>query len=94
LRERYKGASKDEKIKILDEFVDISGGHRKYAILLLTRDELIVPVIPKPGRVTYSEAVRQALIILWEAADRIWGKRLKAVLPGLIGAMERRGHFV
>ena len=29
----------------------------------------------------------------WEASDRICGKRLKAVLPSLVGAMERHGHF-
>jgi Integrase core domain len=54
------------------------------------------PVIsdePKLGRRTYSKAVREALIILWEAADRICGKRLKASLPALISAMERHGHL-
>jgi Integrase core domain len=93
LRKRYRDALKEEKTKILDEFIDIGGSHRKYAIYLLTRDEPIVPAIPKPSRAIYSEAVRQALIILWEAADRICGKRLKAVLPSLIGAMELHGHL-
>ena len=37
--------------------------------------------------------MRQALVVLWEAADRICGKRLKAVLPGLIVALERHGHL-
>ena len=41
----------------------------------------------------YNEAVRQALIVLWEAGDRICGKRLKAALPLLIGAMEQHGHL-
>ena len=45
-----------------------------------------------PRRI-YSEAVREALIVLWEAADRICGKRLKAILPGLISALERNGHL-
>jgi hypothetical protein len=40
-----------------------------------------------------TEAVREALVILWETADRICGKRLKAILPGLISAMERHGHL-
>lgn len=93
LREGYSGASKDEKTKIFDEFIDISGGHRKYAIYVLTRHDVALPVTRKPSRVIYSEAVCQALIILWEAADRICGKRLKAVLPGLIGAMELDGHL-
>jgi hypothetical protein len=52
-----------------------------------------VPAESKARRVIYTEAVRQALVILWEAADRICGKRLKAILPGLVGAMERRGHL-
>ena len=30
---------------------------------------------------------------LWEASDRICGKRLKAVLPALVEAMERHGHL-
>ena len=73
---------------------EISGCHRKYAIYLLTeRDPLIPPATPKLGRRIYPEAVRQALVVLWEAADRICGKRLKAILPGLIAAMERHGHL-
>src|SRR5207302_2246100 len=33
------------------------------------------------------------LIVLWEAADRICGKRLKAVLPDLVASLERHGHL-
>ena len=39
------------------------------------------------------EAVREALILLWEASDRVCGKRLKALLPVLIAAMERHGRL-
>ena len=45
------------------------------------------------GRRVYNEAIREALIILWEAGDRICGKRLKAILPELVDAMERHGHL-
>jgi hypothetical protein len=41
----------------------------------------------------YDEAVRQALIVLWEAGDRICGKRLKPLIPVLSTAMERHGHL-
>jgi hypothetical protein len=34
-----------------------------------------------------------ALTILWEAADRICGKRLKQAIPALVDAMERYGHL-
>ena len=41
----------------------------------------------------YDEAVRQALIVLWEAGDRVCGKRLKVLIPILVYAMERHGHL-
>jgi hypothetical protein len=37
--------------------------------------------------------VIQALTVLWEAADRICGKRLKPAIPTLVEAMERHGHL-
>jgi hypothetical protein len=37
--------------------------------------------------------VREALVVLWEAADRICGKRLKAILPSLVTALEKHGHL-
>jgi hypothetical protein len=47
---------------------------------------------PRPGRRVYDEAVREALIVIWEASDRICGKRLRPLLPTLVEAMERHGH--
>ena len=38
-------------------------------------------------------AVKEALIVLWEASDRICSKRLKALLPLLVEAMELHGHL-
>jgi Integrase core domain len=93
LRERYGTAAKIEKTKILDEFIDIAGCHRKHAIRLLAQGRSIESDEPRHHRKVYSDAVREALIVLWEAADRICGKRLNATLPGLIAAMERHGHL-
>ncbi len=99
LRGRYGQASRMEKSQILDEFVAIAGCHRKHAIRLLSSDGPVSSGSPVPGdppvhgRRSYSEAVREALVVLWEAADRICGKRLKAILPGLISAMERHKHL-
>jgi len=45
------------------------------------------------SRRIYNEAVREALIVIWEAGDRICGKRLKAILPTLVDSMERHGHL-
>jgi hypothetical protein len=93
LRQRYLRASKQEKAKILDEFVAVAGCHRKHAIRLLSASNSASASVPALARRTYDEAVRQALIVLWEAADPIGGKRLKAALPSLITALERHGHL-
>jgi Integrase core domain len=93
LRERYIQSSKLEKTKILDEFVAIAHCHRKHAVRLLAGVDALAHESPAPARRIYSDATREALIVLWEAADRICGKRLKAVLPDLIAAMERHGHL-
>src|SRR5262245_4303574 len=87
LRQRYHGATKPDKAKILDEFVAVAGCHRKHAIRLLRRTQRTAPRAPAVARRTSDEAVRAALVVLWEAADRICGKRLKAILPRLVQAL-------
>jgi hypothetical protein len=37
--------------------------------------------------------VREALIVVWEASDRICGKRLQSLMPILVEAMERHRHL-
>lgn len=92
LRVRYGSASFGERIKILDEFVALTGYHRKHAIRVL-RDEVTKTGAARARNHLYDEAVRQALTLLWEAADRVCGKRLKALIPVLVDAMERHGHL-
>ena len=92
LRERYKGSSKSDKTKILDEFVALSGCHRKHAIRLLTGTQPTEQSSHISRRV-YDEAVLQVLIVAWEASDRICGKRLKSVLPAIVASMEQHGHL-
>jgi hypothetical protein len=48
---------------------------------------------PRRSRRVYDDAVREALIVVWEASDRICGKRLRPLLPILVEAMERHGHL-
>lgn len=48
---------------------------------------------PRHERRIYDEAVREALIVIWEASDRICGKRLKMLTPILVEAMERHDHL-
>lgn len=92
VRERYRVSGRSEKARILDELVALAGYHRKHAVRLLGADERKA----EPKRVRnrlYDEAVRLALVVLWEASDRLCGKRLKAAIPALVVAMERHGHL-
>ena len=78
---------------MLDEFVAIVGCHRKHAVRLLAHcEERADRALPR-GRRIYDEAVREALIVVWEASDRICGKRLKAALPSMVRSLERHGHL-
>jgi hypothetical protein len=92
VRVRYSRASWQEKTRILDEFVAVTGFHRKHAMRVL-RSKQAVRNAAQRGRRLYDEAVRDALIIIWEASDRICGKRLKPLVPLLVEAMERHGHL-
>ena len=91
--ERYRGARLAEKTRILDEFVAVTGFHRKHAMRLLRQGPAGARSGSRPERRIYDEAVREALIVVWEASDRVCGKRLRPLLPVLVEAMERHGHL-
>jgi len=93
IKQRYSQSCKAEKTRILDEFVALTGYHRKHAVRVLSGRSRAVPDEQKVSRKIYDEAVKETMIVLWEAADRICGKRLKPGLPGLVAAMERHGHL-
>jgi Integrase core domain len=91
--ERYRtSVSAKEKGRILDEFVALSGYHRKHAIRVLNGFTGTTASTTRGRLRLYDEAVRQALIVFWEASDRICGKRLKPLLPVLLPALEGHGH--
>lgn len=93
LRQRYGEAGRAGKSRILDEFVAVTGYHRKHAVRLLRGVEVSCLVERRGRPRRYGKAVRDALILLWEASDRICGKRLHALLPDLVAAMEGHGHL-
>jgi hypothetical protein len=90
---RYQTGTQAEQKQILDELVKVTGYHRKHALRVLKRSKRDKRLAGEARVSLYNEAVRKALIIVWEASDRICGKRLKEAIPALVEAMERHGHL-
>jgi hypothetical protein len=90
---RYALGSRADRGLMLDEFAALTGHHRKHAMRLLRAGASTSGSGPRPQRRVYGQATREALIVIWEASDRICGKRLRPLLPILIPAMERHGHL-
>lgn len=94
VRKRYLSADRKGKERILDEFVAASGYHRKYAITILGKQER--PMVPKKTRQrkrTYDAELKDALTIIWQAANHLCSKRLVPFLPDFISVLERFGHL-
>lgn len=92
VRVRYESARRAEKKRILDEFCETTGMHRKAAIRLLNRAS--VPTTSRRGRPRrYGPEVAEVLVKVWEVGDRMCSKLLVAVMPDLVGALERHGEL-
>ena len=80
--DRYRRGSAEVKGTILNEFCQVCGYNRKYAIRLLNGPRPEIPAPPRRGRgPSYGRLVIQALALVWEAAGYPWSVRLKAMLP-------------
>lgn len=93
LRQRYQQPSKTEKSQVLAEFVAVSGCQRQHPTRLLAATPRAAPATTAVDRRPSHAAVRDAPVVLREAADRICGMRLRAVLPGLLTALGRHGQL-
>ena len=80
---RYKKVSKPLRARILDEFCQVCGYNRKYAIRLLNGPAPQKPELTtaKGRRSTYGAKVIVSLTAIWEAAGYPCSARLKALLP-------------
>ena len=92
LRPRYQQADRGAKSRILDEFVAVTGYHRKYAIQVLKHWPRR-RVRQRRRAVAQYAAVVGPLEQLWAVADHICGKRLVAALPALVETLERHGEL-
>lgn len=93
LRARYLRARRGDKTRILDEFVALTGYHRKAAIRVLRNGRK-----PKGGDCRgrprmYTPDVKAALLQVWEACGRICSKRLAPFLPEIVAVLQREGEL-
>lgn len=80
IRDRYRKANRRQKSVILNEFCEICGYSRKYAIRVLSGR--LEPRKKKPGpQPIYGLEVVRHLRLLWLASGEICSKNLKAALP-------------
>jgi hypothetical protein len=85
-RHRYLQANRLEKTKILDEFVAVTGQHRKSAIRALRygyqqRRER------RSRKRKYTGTSVAALVEIWRICGCICGKRLQPFLPEMVAIM-------
>lgn len=79
---RYRRASKELRTLILNEFCQVCGYHRKYAIRLLNGPAPQKPTsLHKTRPPSYPAKVISVLSLIWEAAGYPCSQRLKALLP-------------
>jgi hypothetical protein len=90
IRERYRSANKARKSEMLDEFVRVTGYHRKAAIrMLLSAPKRHAGHRGRPGR--YG-VVLEPLRAIWEASDRLCSKRLQPFLPEMVKVLRQHGE--
>jgi len=94
VRGRYLKALKADKKKVLDEFVRVTGYHRKSAIRALNRPFKIKRIEKRGRPKKYQSAVAIELKYLWEITDHLCSKRLHPFLPELLNVLKRSGSHI
>jgi len=94
IRLKYQGSHWQEKSKILDGLIAATGYQRKHAISLLNSSEPKgIEKTQRKRALKYNQAVQEALLTVWYAANQICAKRLVPFLPELVSVLERHGHL-
>jgi hypothetical protein len=93
---RYRSSDRSAKGRILDELCATTGWHRKHAVRALRQLEAVTEEHVEGLRERkrrYGATIKDALTALWEASDRVCGKRLKVMIPTLLPALERNDRL-
>jgi hypothetical protein len=97
LHKRYVKASKKDKTKILDEFIQTTGYNRSYGAHLLKthvkKKKAKRLSNRKAGRKKlYTKDVLESLVLVWKIMDFACGKRLRPVMGEAVNNLEKYGH--
>ena len=91
---RYRLAGRADKGRILDELCATTGWHRKHAVRALRGTGEPTGAEERTSRKRkYDATIQDAVTALWEASDRVCGKRLVVMIPTLLPALERHGRL-
>jgi hypothetical protein len=93
--ERYRSAGRVEKGRILDALCRTTGWHRKHAVRALRRvvEKTATTRDPRERKRRYGVTIKDALTALWEASDRVCGKRLVVMIPTILPALQQHGRL-
>ena len=93
IKDRYRKAGKRAKSRILNEFCEVCGHHRKHAIRLLRSDGRRKK--KKPGRPSkYGAEEIQVLENIWLTADRPCSKRMVGVVGLWLPYYEKHNGYL
>jgi hypothetical protein len=73
-----------------------TGWHRKHAVRALRQrvvEKAAETRVPRERKRRYGATIKDALTALWEASDRVCSKRLVAMIPTLLPALEQHGRL-
>jgi hypothetical protein len=90
---RYSEAPVSQKGVLLDEIAATTGYARRYAMWLLNHPHGGQSAAERRRQCQYGPEIQHALLLAWNAANRICSKRLTPFLPTLIEALEQHGHL-
>lgn len=97
LAERYRRATKGEKMRLLDEAEQLLRLNRNYlarALRRRRRKSVARPRVDRPGRpALYGMPVKRALVRVWAIMGYASGKRLAPFMCDVVEALERHGEI-
>ncbi|MPZ24312.1 MAG: transposase, partial [Dehalococcoidia bacterium] len=92
--QRYRGAKKGEKGRLLDEMVVVTGYHRKALVRLLSgRARTKVGGAGRGRPRLYGPQVARAAKVLWYASGEVSARRLQPFVPVLLERLKAFGEL-